>query len=101
MSVPLPYSRLRPFLDLAAEKLREELHAEADAQHRHAERKEGLVRQRRLRLINRGRPAGQNNPARFQRRNFRCGRVERDDGGIDAALADPPGDDLRVLRAEI
>ena len=39
---------LLAFLDLAAEKLREQLHAVADAEHRHAELKNVFVRQRRV-----------------------------------------------------
>ena len=41
------------FLDLAAEELREQLHAEANAEHRHAELENVFVRQRRVLGINR------------------------------------------------
>ena len=92
---------LLAFLDLAAEKLREQLHAEADAQHRHAELENIFVRQRRVLRINARRPAGQNDAARLHRGDFGGGRVEAEDGGIDVALAHAPGDDLRVLRTEI
>ena len=54
---------LLALLDLAAEELREQLHAVADAQHRHAELEDGLVRQRRVLGINTGRAAGEDDAA--------------------------------------
>ena len=89
------------FLDLAAEELREQLHAEANAEHRHAEAENGLVRQRRVLGINRRRPAGKNDAAGLERGDFGGGRVVAQDGGIDVALADAARDDLGVLRPKI
>ncbi len=45
VSVPLPYSRLRPFSTFSAQKVRKQLHAKTDAQHRHAKLKNIFVRQ--------------------------------------------------------
>ncbi len=70
---------LQSFFDLAAEELREQLHAEADAEHRQAERKNVFVRQRRVLGVNAGRPAGQDHAAGFERGDFRRGRVEAQD----------------------
>ena len=92
---------LEAFLDLAAEKLREQLHAVTDAEDGHAQLENVFIRQRRVRGINTGRPAGQNDAAGLELGDFRGGRVIAQDCGIDVALADAPRNDLRVLRAEI
>ena len=92
---------LQALLDLAAEKLGEQLHAVADAEHGHAERENIFVRQRRVRGINAGRAAGQNDSARLQRGDFHRRRVVAQDDRIHVALADAARDDLRVLRPKI
>jgi len=54
-------------LDLAAEKVCEDLDAVADAEDRNAELENVLVGQRRIFGINAGRAAGKDEAARFQR----------------------------------
>ena len=90
-----------PFLDLAAKELREQLNTIADAEHRHAERENGFVRQRRVLGINARRPAGKNDALRLQRGDCRRRRVVAQDLRINVALADAPRNDLGVLRPEI
>ena len=92
---------LLAFLDPAAEELREQLHAVADAKHRHAERENVFVRQRRILGVNRRRPAGEDDAARLERGDFYGRRVVAEDLGINVALADPARNDLGVLRPEV
>ena len=88
-------------LDLAAEKLGEQLHAVADAKHGSAEFKDFFVRQRRIGGIHTGRAAGQDDAPGFQRGDFLRRCVEAQDLRIHVALANAARNDLRVLRAKI
>ena len=88
-------------LDLAAEGLAGQVQPVADAQHGHAEAEDFRVALRRARLVDAGRPAGENDPHRGQLADPRGRDVVPDDLAVDVLLADPPGDQLRVLRAEI
>ena len=92
---------LEPFLHPAAEKLREQLHAKTDAQHRHAQVEDVLIRQRRILGVHAGRAAGQDDALGLEPGDLRGGRVEAQDLGIDVALADAAGNHLGVLGAEI
>ncbi len=56
---------------------------------------------RRAFFVNARRTAGENDPLRRQLFDFLRRDIVPNDLGIDLALAHPPGDDLRVLRAEI
>ena len=87
--------------DRAAECLCHRLEAVADAEHRHAE-----VEQRRVELrgavgVHAGRAAGQHDGLRILGLDLLDGRGVRDDLGVHPRLADPPGDQLRILRAEV
>ena len=63
----LPNSPMPGVADLAAEGARHRLHAVADAEHRHAELEQLRVDVRRARLVDRGRAAGEDDPARLAR----------------------------------
>ena len=88
-------------LDGAAEVLRHQLHAVADAEHGHAELEQLRVDLRRVVGVDRRRPAAQDQRERAARTD--AGRVIRvgDELGVDPALPHPPGDQLRVLAAEV
>ena len=98
---PFAVFAFEALLDPAAEKLGEQLHAVADAKHRHAELKDFFVGQRRFRGIHAGWAAGQDDAPGFQRGDFLRGCVEAQDLRIHVALANAARNDLRVLRAEI
>jgi len=87
--------------DAAAELLRHGLHAVADAEHRHAELEHRGRRVRRVGGGDRFRPAGENHATRGKGTHLRVADVPRVDLTVDAELAHAPGDELRVLRAEI
>ena len=86
---------------LAAERMCEPLHPVADAQHRHAQLQHLGIAQRRVLVVHRTRPAGQNDAHGFERANFLQLRGARQNRGEHLLLADPPRDQLRVLPAEI
>ena len=88
-------------LDLAAELLRHRLLAVADAEHRHAGLIERRRRQRRARLVHRGRTAGEDHALGAHVGEGGLRLLVRHDLGIDAFLAHAPGNQLRDLRAEI
>ena len=87
--------------DLAAQKAGEQLHPVANPQDGDAQLENGAVRQRGLPGIDAGRPAGKNQPLGGQAGQGGGRGVVAQDGGIDATLANPPGDHLRELRAKI
>ena len=64
-------------------------------------RKDLRIELRRALVVNAGRPAGEDDAVRLQRRDFLRRDVEANDLRIDLALANPPRDDLGVLRTEI
>src|SRR5258708_30164494 len=78
-----------------------ELLAIADAEHRHAHLEHLLGRERRRLFVHRGRTARQDDALRRERGELFLAHVEGVDLAIDAALAQPPRDELRHLAAEI
>ena len=86
---------------LAAERPSHQLMPVADAQHGDAQLEQPGVDLRAVGLVHAGRTARQDD-ARGLPRSEVVGRgVVRDDLGVDVRLADPPGDQLRVLRPEV
>ena len=88
-------------LDLATELERHRLHAVTDAEHRNAHLKELRAKSRRALGVDRGRSAGEDQGARGAVADALERDVRGQELGEDAALADPPGDELRVLPAEV
>ena len=101
VSVPLPYSRFWPFSTLPPRNCANSCTPKQMPSTGTPSVKIFLSGSGASLRINAGRPAGQNDSARLERGDFRGGRVEAQDGGIDVALADAARDDLRVLRPEI
>ena len=85
----------------AAQDLRHELHAVADAEHRHAHLEQRVVAVRRAGLVDAHRPAREDEPGRLPAGNLGGRRAERDDLGVHVQLAQPPRDELGVLRSEV
>ena len=96
-----PFTGLVPWPHLAAELVRHHLLAIADAEDRQAAVKQDLRRPRTAFLGHAGRRSRQDNPLRLQPVKRLFGAVERSDLRIDACFADPTGNKLRDLRAEI
>ena len=88
-------------LHLPAEDLRPELHAVADAEDRDAEVEDARVAARGVGLVNAARAAGEDQALGVELLEFVDGDVGPDQLAVDALLADPAGDELGVLRAEI
>ena len=88
-------------LHLAAQRLADQLHAIADAQHGQAEVEDFRVAPRRARLVDAGRPAGQDQPLGGQLANPFGRQVVPHNFAVNLLLPHPPGDQLGVLRAEI
>jgi len=97
---PAVFAGLRP-PDLTAEGVAGQLHAVADAEHRNAESKNRRVAPWRARLVDARRPAGEDDALGVERTDAVGGHVVPDDLAIDMLLANPPSDELRVLRAEV
>ena len=93
--------------DGAAEPGRHELKAVADAEHGHARLEQpgaarrGGRRRRRTIGVDGRRAAGQDDRLRLARQHLLDRHGVRDDLGVHVALADPAGDQLGVLCAEI
>ena len=87
--------------DFTTKNQRHQVDAVADAEDRHAELEDVLVRERRLGRIHARRSAGEDHAAHAGLLELGGGRRIMEDPGIDVALADATGDDLRVLRSEI
>ena len=87
--------------DAAAELVRHGLLAVADGEDRHAGVEEMLRRARAVVPHHRRGAAGEDDALGLQPRIGLVGAVERGDLAIDAGLADPPGDELGHLAAEI
>ena len=85
----------------AAQDLRHELHAVADAEHRHAQLEQRVVAVRRAGLVDAHRAAREDDPGRLPAGDLGRRRAERDDLGIHVQLAEPPRDELGVLRSEV
>jgi hypothetical protein len=88
-------------LNLAAELMREHLHAVADAQDRLAGVQDVARQQRRAVGIDAGRSAGQDEALGLEGANALFWRVMRDELAVDVVLADAARDQLTVLRAEV
>ena len=85
----------------AAQDLRHELHAVADAEHRHAQLEQRVVAVRRAGLVDAHRPAREDDAGRLPAGDLGGRRAEREDLGVDVQLAEPPRDELGVLRSEV
>ncbi len=88
-------------LDAAAEGLDHHLHAVTDAQHRDTELEQLGAQRRRPRLVHRRGTAGEDEGAWVAQLDPVDVGVVRQQLGEDAALAQAPGDQLRVLAAEV
>src|SRR5262249_48390232 len=88
-------------LDLAAEQVAGQLHAVADAKHRDAEVEDSGVALRGARLVDARGAAGEEQAARPQLGDAGGRQVGAHDLAEDILLADAPGDQLAVLRAEV
>src|SRR6185436_10310374 len=87
--------------DLAAELLRHGLHAVADAEHRHAELERRLGSLAGRFLVSRHVAAGEDDALCAEAAHEVVGDVVGMDLAVDLGFANPPGDQLRVLRPEI
>ncbi len=88
-------------LDLAAEMLRHQLHAVADAERRHAELEHSGVDVRCAVGVHRCRPAGEDQRRRIASRHLAGREPVRDELRVDARLSDATRDELAVLAAEV
>ena len=84
-----------------AEHVREQLHAVADAQNRHAQLKHPRVGVRRAGLVHAGRAAAEDDPHRVHRLQRRGGNAVRHNDAVHLRLAHPARNQLAVLGAEI
>ena len=85
---------------LSAQRLRHRLHAVADAEHGNPKLVDPRVRPRSVLRVDGGRPPGEDDRAR-PRGNLLRGRVVTQNLRIDPALTHAPGDQMRVLGAEV
>ncbi len=88
-------------LDPAAERPDHDLHPVTDAEHRDAELEQLGAQRRRARLVDGGRPAGEDQRARLAQPDPLDVGVVGQQLGEDPALAEPARDQLRVLAAEV
>jgi hypothetical protein len=88
-------------VDAAAETLRHQVHAVADAERRHAELEHAGVDLRRPVHVHGRRPAGQDQRDRVPATNLRGRGAMRHELRVDARLAHAARDQLRVLTAEV
>ncbi len=88
-------------LDAPPQLERQQLRPVADAQGRHAQLEEARVDAGSLPGVHRGRAAAQDQSDRISAAHFRRRDRVRNELGVDATLAHPPGDELRVLAAEV
>src|SRR3984885_6751004 len=88
-------------LDPPAQGEREQLHPVTDAEHRDAQLEQLLVEGWRALLIDGRRPAGENHALGAPSPDLLDPDVMGQQFGEDAALADPAGDQLRVLASEV
>ena len=91
---------VRP-LDGASQLLRHQLRAVTDAECRHVELEQTGVDKWRVLGVHGGGPAGEDQRRRVAPPHFARGDVVAHELGVDAAVADAPGNELRVLTAEI
>ena len=88
-------------LHLSPQDVGHQLHAVADAEHRHPEGQHPLGAPGRLGLADARRPPGENQPGRPPGRQLVDRGVKREDLGIEIELAQSTGDQLGVLRSEV
>src|SRR5262249_47742510 len=88
-------------LDLAAEKMRRELHAVADAEDGSPEIEDALVDGWRVLFVHARWPTREDDGARVLRADLLDGHRARVDLTVDLALAYATRDELRGLRAEV
>ncbi len=100
-SVVLPNSAMPVRPDLAAEGLRHRLHAVTDAEHGDAELEDLGIDHRGAGLVDRRGAAREDDAERVAPPQLVDRGVVREDLREDAQLADPPGDQLRVLGTEV
>ena len=86
-----PYSRAGALSTSPAERLAGQLHAVADAQHGHAEAEDLRIALRRARLVDAGRPAGEDEPLGGQLADPLGRDVVPDDLAVDVLLRAPAG----------
>ena len=91
---------VRP-LDGASQLLRHQLRPVTDAERRHAELEKPGVDEWRVVGVDRGRPAGEDERRRIALSDVARRDFVADELGVHATLAHAPGDELRVLTAEI
>ena len=96
-----PNSRAGALCTLPPKRLADQLHAVANAQHRNAELKQFRIAMRRARFIHAGRAAGKNQPLGRNFAHPRRRNIVPHDFAINILLPHPPGNQLRILRAEI
>ena len=87
--------------DFAAQLVRHELQAVADAEHRQAEMQHALVGGRRIGVIDRAWASGEDDAGGIVLLNFFQRSGAGQDDGEDVLFADAARDELRVLRAEV
>src|SRR4029079_10521828 len=87
--------------DVAAQLAGHELGAVADAEDGNPPRPDAGVRLRRVRVVDGVRAAGEDDRLRVAALDLRPRRVVGDELGVDVELADPPGDQLGELAAEV
>ncbi len=87
--------------DLAAELLRHDLEPVTDAQRRHPELQDAGIEIGRARLVHARRAPAQHDAGRVLRGQLGGRDRVRHDLAVDPGLAHPPGDELRVLGAEV
>ena len=95
-SVARPYSPLIALADLAAQQVRHELLAVADAEHRHAEREDGGIHRGAARGRRRWTGSAGDDDA-LGSGEFGGRRLAGADLGIDAEVADLAGDQMAIL----
>jgi hypothetical protein len=91
----------RRALHLAAERLAGEVQTVTNAQHGHSQAKDLAITLRRPRLVHAGRTTGENNSLGSQLTDAFGREIVPDDLAIDVLLPHAPGDQLRILRAEV
>ena len=99
--VGAPELALLGALDPPAEAADHRLHPVTDAEHRDAELEQLRAQLRGPRLVDRGRPAREDQRPRLAQADPLEVGVVGQELGEDAALAQPAGDQLRVLAAEV
>ncbi len=93
-----PLARLAHF---AAREMSQQLHAVADAEHRNAQIEQRGVRGRGVRIVDGAGAAREDDPRGGKGADPLDVSRRRVDLAVDVSLADPPGDQLRVLRAQV